>query len=148
MIQKFLTFICVLAMGITNSHAQTFDIHKYLEQITEMPAERYNIGDVLLTEYALIDIDGDGHNELWVRGNLNYQALFTVEGDRVNKIAYADGCTDLIFYKNAVGYSAYAIQLRLQTLDQGSPENNLVACRRSCRRTCSSHQRVFYLPHA
>lgn len=107
MTQKLLTFICVLALGIVNAQAQTFDIHKYLEQMTEMPAERFNIGDVELKEYALIDIDGDGINEVWVRGDLNYQALYTVEGDKVNKIAYADGSTDLTFYKNAVGYSAY-----------------------------------------
>ena len=107
MTQKLLTFICVLAICVTNAQAQEFDIHKYLEQMMEMPTDRFNIGDVELKEYALIDIDGDGLNEVWVRGDLNYQALYTVEGDKVNKIAYADGSTDLTFYKKAVGYSAY-----------------------------------------
>lgn len=107
MTQKLLTFICALALGLVNAQAQSFDIHKYLEQMMEMPTDRFNIGDVELKEFALIDIDGDGINEIWVRGDLNYQALYTVEGDKVNKIAYADGSTDLTFYKKAVGYSAY-----------------------------------------
>ena len=97
MMKRFCIFICVLAMCMTNAQAQEFDIHKYLEQMMEMPVERFNIGDVELKEYALIDIDGDGLNEVWVRGDLNYQALYTVEGDKVNKIAYADGSTELTF---------------------------------------------------
>ncbi len=102
-----MALLTISIMNTTCAQNNDFDIKKYLEQMNETPSDRYNIGDVVLTEYALIDIDGDGIQEVWVRGENNYQALYTVEGDVVKKIAYADGATDLVFYKNAVGYSAY-----------------------------------------
>ena len=86
---------------------QEFDINKYIEEMQEDPGLRYPLGDVVLTEYALVDLDGDGKNEVWVRGENNYEALYTFENDGLGLIAYADGATDLTFYKNAVGYSAY-----------------------------------------
>ena len=84
-----------------------FDISKYIEKLQENPGLRISMGDPVPTEYALIDLDGDGKNELWVRGENNYEALYTLENDGLGLIAYADGATDLTFYKNAVGYSAY-----------------------------------------
>ena len=84
-----------------------FDISKYIEELQEDPGLRISMGDIVLTEYALIDLDGDGKNELWVRGENNYEALYTFENNGLELIAYADGATDLTFYKNAVAYSAY-----------------------------------------
>ena len=84
-----------------------FDISKYIEKLQENPGLRISMGDPVPTEYALIDLDGDGKNELWVRGENNYEALYTFENNGLELIAYADGATDLTFYKNAVAYSAY-----------------------------------------
>ncbi len=86
---------------------EEFDINKYIEEMQDNPEIRIPMVDIVLTEYALVDIDGDGKNEVWVRGENNYEALYTLENDGLGLIAYADGATDLTFYKNAVGYSAY-----------------------------------------
>lgn len=86
---------------------EEFDINKYIEEMRDNPEIRIPMVDIVLTEYALVDIDGDGKNEVWVRGENNYEALYTLENDGLGLIAYADGATDLTFYKNAVGYSAY-----------------------------------------
>ena len=111
-------YVAVVCMLVTACYGQKtkqaagdgsigFDIHRYAAQMTEMPYERKNMGDVTLTEYALVDLDGDDHPELWVRGDNNYQAFYVVKGDSVEMIAYADGATDLTFHKNAVSWSAY-----------------------------------------
>ncbi len=89
------------------SDDEEFDISKYVEEMQDNPEIRMPVGDIVLTEYALVDIDGDGKNEVWVRGENNYEALYTLEKDGLGLIAYADGATDLTFYKNAVAYSAY-----------------------------------------
>ena len=47
--------------------APAFDISQYLDQMSDNPELRYNIGDYNLSEYALADIDGDGIDEIWVR---------------------------------------------------------------------------------
>ena len=90
------------------SAGEDFDIGKYVEQMEDNPELRYGIGEYQLKEYALADIDGDNKNEVWVRDTtMNYEAIYAVEGDSVQLIAYADGATELTFYKNAVAYNAY-----------------------------------------
>ena len=90
------------------SAGEEFDIGKYVEQMEDNPELRYGIGEYQLKEYALADIDGDNKNEVWVRDTtMNYEAIYAVEGDSVQLIAYADGATELTFYKNAVAYNAY-----------------------------------------
>lgn len=87
---------------------EEFDITKYLEQMKENEELRFAFGAYELKEYALTDLDGDGKNELCVRDSaVNYEAYYAILGDSVELIAYADGGTDLEFYKSAVGYSAY-----------------------------------------
>ena len=85
-----------------------FDISQYLDVMSDNPELRFNIGDYNLSEYALADIDGDGIDEVWVRDTTtNYLAIYCLSDDEPQLVAYADGCTDLEFYKNAVAYSAY-----------------------------------------
>ena len=107
----YVAVICMLAIvGCGQMKGQTvapIDIQRYAAQMMTMPFERMNMGDVTLTEYALVDLDGDGCQEIWVRGDINYQAFFIVKGDSVEMIAYADGATDLTFHKNAISWSAY-----------------------------------------
>ncbi|MBR3454335.1 MAG: hypothetical protein IKH26_03320 [Bacteroidaceae bacterium] len=90
------------------SAGEDFDISKYLEQMEDNPELRFGIGEYQVKEYALADIDGDNKNEVWVRDTtFHYEAIYVVDGDSVHLVAYADGCTELTFYKNAVAYNAY-----------------------------------------
>lgn len=112
-------FVLAFVLGITmvccgqkaaQSDNEAFDITKFLDQIKDNPELRYGLSSEELSpkEYALVDIDGDGQNELMVRDTLiHYQAIYTIEGDSLWMLAYKDGCTDLEFYKNGVGYQAY-----------------------------------------
>ena len=99
---------CVQKQEQTNDKGEVFDITMYLEQMEDNPELRYGIGDYQLKEYALSDIDGDSQDEVWVRDTTrNYLAIYVVDGDSVKLVAYADGATDLNFYKDAVGFTAY-----------------------------------------
>ncbi len=112
-------FVLAFVLGITmtccgqnaaQSDSGAFDITKYLNQIKENDELRYvfTSDELAPKEYALVDIDGDGKSELMVRDTeIHYQAVYTIEGDSLWMLAYADGCTDLEFYKNGVGYQAY-----------------------------------------
>lgn len=87
---------------------QKLDVKKYLEQMSEPDELRLGLGDLELSEYALADVDGDGQDEVWVRDlTHNYMAIYVVNGDTAQLVAYSDGSTELTFYKNAVYYSAY-----------------------------------------
>ncbi len=103
-------FMCVCPHGQAQVAVDggSFAIEKYLEQMQDNPELRFAFGEYELKEYALFDIDGDGKDEVWVRDSTShYQAIYTIEGDNVMLIAYADGSTDLEYYRNAVKYSAY-----------------------------------------
>ena len=103
-----MTTSCVQKQEQTNDKGEVFDITKYLEQMEDNPELRYGIGDFQLKEYALLDIDGDSQDEVWVRDTTrNYLAIYVVDGDSVQLVAYADGATELNFYKDAVGFTAY-----------------------------------------
>ena len=94
-----------------NTAIETFDISKFKERIEDQAFIRFakSAEDVRLIEYALIDLDGDGHQELWVRGDdgQDYQGVFALHGDSLIALAEADVCSELKFYKNAVGFSSY-----------------------------------------
>ena len=93
------------------SHAgkrKKIDISKYLDQMQENPDLRFAFGAYDLKEYAFYDLDGDGKDEVFVSDStVHYKAIYAIVGDTAQLIAYADGCTNLVFYKNAVQYSAY-----------------------------------------
>ena len=88
-----------------------FDFSKYRQLVLDNALPRFmkSSDDVNLLEYALIDIDGDGRNELWVRSDegQDWQGVFAVDGDSVVLLADADVCSELDFFENAVGFSSY-----------------------------------------
>ena len=57
----------------------------------------------------MIDIDGDDHPEVWVRGDEGqyYQGVYSVVNDSVTLLASSDVRSELIFYKGAVGFGGY-----------------------------------------
>ena len=88
-----------------------FDFNKYKYTMLEMAEVRFakSAEPIRFEAYALIDIDGDGLSEVWVRGDegQDWQGVFSIEGDSVVLLAEADVTSELSFYKNAVGYSGY-----------------------------------------
>ena len=88
-----------------------FDFDKYKDTMQEYAIPRFakSTDPLVFVEYALVDIDGDGLSEVWVRSDegQDWQGVFSVEGDSVVLLADADVASDLQFYKNAVGYSSY-----------------------------------------
>lgn len=88
-----------------------FDFDKYKDTMQEFAIPRFAKSEapVVFVEYALVDIDGDGLPEVWVRGDegQDWQGVFSVEGDSVVLLADADVTSEISFYKNAVGYSGY-----------------------------------------
>lgn len=95
-------------VGDEQAGAAPFNISDYLDVMSDNPELRYGIGDLELSEYALYDIDGDGQDEVWVRApGQNYLAIYVLNDSKLELVAYADGCTDLTYYKNAVAYDAY-----------------------------------------
>jgi len=111
--QKIQLIIMVLLAFVSMVRAQddkSFDFNKYKESIDREAFYLCFWDDTLKYEdYALIDIDEDGKPELWVRSEeeQSWQGVFAINGDSVVFLAYADRCCDLVFYKNAVGYSSY-----------------------------------------
>ena len=90
-----------------------FNINKYKEVILNEyafpPRFAKSADDVVLKDYALVDIDGDGKPELWVRGDegQDWQGVFSLDGDSLTLLADADACSEIKVYKNAVGYQSY-----------------------------------------
>ena len=88
----------------------SFDFNKYRESI-DKNAFYYCFWDDSLNymDYALIDLDEDGKSELWVRSveEQSWQGVYAICGDSVEVLTYADRCCDMVFFKNAVGYSSY-----------------------------------------
>lgn len=79
---------------LEKKYGQGFDISKYVESMTKD----------MIYEYALIDIDLDGHPELWVRNQEGYyDAVYSIADNKVQLLAEADGRTALVFYENGVG---------------------------------------------
>ena len=94
-----------------NTVFDNFDIMKYKDKIEDQAFYRFakSTEDVRLVDYTLIDIDGDGQPELWVRGDdgQDYQGVFAIQDDSLIALAEADACSQLEFYKNAVGFTSY-----------------------------------------
>ena len=95
---------------------KSFDFNKYKVSIDKeafnQKAAFYQCSwdDALnYVDYAFIDIDADGKSELWVRTDEEqaWQGVFAIDGDSVMLLAYADRCCDMVFFKNAIGYSTY-----------------------------------------
>ena len=90
---------------------KTFDINKYVEV---MESEAYVIfskgaDDIRLVGYTFVDVDGDGHPEVWVKGDegQDYQGVYSIVGDSVRLLACSDARSEIDFYKGAVGFSGY-----------------------------------------
>ena len=95
----------------SSSVGAAFDFERYHEAMLEQALPRYakSAEDVRFVEYALIDIDGDGHPEVWVRGDegQDYQGVFAIAGDSAILLADADVRSEIMLYKDAVGYDGY-----------------------------------------
>ena len=110
--KTLLLIISLLALGCQAQDKKSFDISKYKDVIlNEYAYPRYakSADDTVLKDYALIDIDGDGKPELWVRGDesQDWQGVFSLDGDSLTLLADADVCSEIKVYKNAVGYNSY-----------------------------------------
>lgn len=111
--KKIQLIIMVLLAFVGLAQAQedkSFDFNKYKVSIDKEAFYQCLWDDALnYVDYALIDLDGDGKSELWVRSEeeQSWQGVFAIDGDSVTILAYADRCCDMAFYKNAVGYSSY-----------------------------------------
>lgn len=89
-----------------------FDYERYHDAILDNVMLRFLRGTdpVRLVDYALVDVDGDGQPEIWVRGDDGqcYQGVFaTVGANDVQLLADADVRSEIVFYKGAVGYEGY-----------------------------------------
>ena len=111
--KKIQLIIMVLLAFSSMARAQeesSFDFNKYKDAV-DREAFYQCFGDDSLKyeDYALIDLDEDGKPELWVRSEeeQSWQGVFAINGDSVVFLAYADRCCDMVFFKNAVGYSSY-----------------------------------------
>ena len=115
---KTIIHLVLLAMLFTplSMEAQekkSFDFNKYKDVIMNEyafpPRFAKSADDVVLKDYALVDIDGDGKSELWVRGDesQDWQGVFSLDGDSLTLLADADVCSEIKVYKNAVGYHSY-----------------------------------------
>lgn len=113
-----LVIIVLLAFGgmAQAQEDKSFDFNKYKVSIDkeafDQKAAFYQCSwdDALnYVDYAFIDIDEDGKSELWVRTDEEqaWQGVFAIDGDSVVLLAYADRCCDMVFFKNAIGYSSY-----------------------------------------
>ncbi|MBO4810737.1 MAG: hypothetical protein J5552_04145 [Prevotella sp.] len=95
----------------SSNEVEAFDFERYHEAMLEQAFPRYakSAEDVRFVEYALIDIDGDGRPEVWVRGDegQDYQGVFAIAGDSAILLADADVRSEIMLYKNAVGYDGY-----------------------------------------
>ena len=90
---------------------KTFDINKYVGQ---MESEAYVIfskgtDDIRIIAYTFVDVDSDGHPEVWVKGDegQDFQGVYSVVGDSVRLLACSDARSEIDFYKGAVGFSGY-----------------------------------------
>ncbi len=90
---------------------KSFDINKYVKEMEEKAVVYYSksTDDVRLIAYAFVDIDGDGHPEVWVRGDegQDYQGVYSIVNDSVTLLASSDVRSKLDFYKGAVGFNGY-----------------------------------------
>ena len=108
-----LLMLPLLTLGCQAQEKKNFDftINKYKDAILEYAIPRFakSADDTVLKDYALVDIDGDGKSELWVRGDesQDWQGVFSLDGDSLTLLADADVCSEIKVYKNAVGYHSY-----------------------------------------
>ena len=109
-IRLILVFLLAFGSMAQAQEDRSFDFNKYRESIDRNAIYYCFWGDSLnYMDYTLIDLDEDGKSELWVRSDeeQSWQGVYAICGDSVEVLAYADGCCDLVFFKNAVGYSSY-----------------------------------------
>ena len=108
-----LLMLPLLTLGCQAQEKKNFDFNKYKDVIQNEyaypPRFAKSADDVVLKDYALVDIDGDGKSELWVRGDegQDWQGVFSLDGDSLTLLADADACSEIKVYKNAVGYHSY-----------------------------------------
>ena len=110
--KKILLLLLPLLVLSCKAQEKRFDINKYKDVILNeyaYPRFAKSSDDTVLKDYALIDIDGDGKSELWVRGDesQDWQGVFSLDGDSLTLLADADACSEIEVYKNAVGYHSY-----------------------------------------
>ncbi|MBO4674254.1 MAG: hypothetical protein J5616_07885 [Bacteroidaceae bacterium] len=110
--KKILLLLLPLLSLSCQAQEKPFDINKYKDVILNeyaYPRFAKSSDDTVLKDYALIDIDGDGKSELWVRGDesQDWQGVFSLDGDSLTLLADADVCSEIKVYKNAVGYHSY-----------------------------------------
>lgn len=107
LLSVYLLISCMTVQAQTSD----FDFGKYHKAMLEEAYPRFakSTEPVRFKDYALIDVDGDGKLEVWVRGDdgQDYQGVFAIVGDSVQLLADADVCSELEFYKGAVGYKGY-----------------------------------------
>ena len=110
-IKQLILMVLLVFGGMAQAQVdRSFDFNKYRESI-DREALYYCFWDDSLNymDYALIDLDEDGKPELWVRSveEQSWQGVYAICGDSVEILAFADGCCDMDFFKNAVGYRSY-----------------------------------------
>ena len=83
-----------------------FDIAPYLPTVNAQGSKEFGL-DAEATpfnEYALTDIDRDGKAELCVRSEESgYSMVFSIDGEKAEQLASADGRTMLVFFEHGVG---------------------------------------------
>ena len=108
--------LCMMALlafaGQAKAQETGFDFGKYRAAVKENAYPRFakSAEDVRFKAYALIDLDGDGKQELWVKGDegQDWQGVFALKDDgSVVLLADADVCSELQFFKNAVAFKSY-----------------------------------------
>ena len=108
--------LCMMALlafaGQARAQVADFDFGKYRAAVKEDAYPRFakSAEDVRMVAYALIDLDGDGKHELWVKGDegQDWQGVFALKDDgSVVLLADADVCSQLLFFKNAVAFKSY-----------------------------------------
>ena len=108
--------LCMMTLlafaGQVRAQEADFDFSKYRAAVKEDAFPRFakSAEDVRMIAYALIDLDGDGKQELWVKGDegQDWQGVFALKDDgSVVLLADADVCSQLQFFKNAVAFHSY-----------------------------------------
>jgi len=125
----FAMSFCALAM--TTATSAGFNFGHYHKAMLEQATVRYpdDTCAIRFKEYCLIDIDGDGKAEVWVRGDdcHEYQGVFALGGDSVALLAESDSYSELLFHKGAVSFDGF--------YGEGRSIRGASKIKRSCRVT-------------
>lgn len=124
-----LTVLPVFAIAMMAATSADFDFSRYHKAMLEKARVRYpqDTCEIRFKEYCLIDIDGDGRAEIWVRGDdcHEYQGVFALGGDSVAVLAESDSYSELSFHKGAVSFDGF--------YGEGRTISGASKIRRSCR---------------